>query len=178
MNGEANVISATGGSTPMPHLLAAALASGAFIVPLALSAASSPSPTHPGTLLWYRLLRKPTFKPPDRLIPSAWAAIETALATAAYRLLRTPTSAPRGRALALLSWNTFMIGAWSRLFFGHRKLGVSTVAAASMIATGAEFVRQAKKVDMGAARSGVPFVAWVVFATGLTAAIWSLNRRR
>lgn len=116
MNGEANVVSDQGRATPMPPLLAATLASGAFIVPLALSASSSPSPTHPGILLWYRLLRKPSFKPPDWAIPIAWIGIESALATAAYRLLRTPPSAPRGRALLLLSWNTFMIGAWSRLF--------------------------------------------------------------
>lgn len=71
-----------------------------------------------------------------------------------------------------------MIGGWSRLFFKRRRLAVSTVAAASMVATGAEFVRQAKEVDTVASRAGIPFVAWVSFATVLTAGIWSLNRRR
>jgi tryptophan-rich sensory protein len=71
-----------------------------------------------------------------------------------------------------------MIGGWSRLFFKRRDLGVSTVAAATMVATGVEFVRQAKHVDTAASRAGIPFVAWVSFATVLTAALWSLNSRR
>jgi tryptophan-rich sensory protein len=71
-----------------------------------------------------------------------------------------------------------MIGGWSQLFFKHRNLAVSTVAAAGMVATGAEYVRQAKSVDPTAAKLGIPFVAWVSFATALTATIWSLNRKR
>jgi tryptophan-rich sensory protein len=107
---------------------AAAVASSAFAIPLALSASSSPAPNHPGTLAWYWSLRQPAFKPPDWTIPVAWAGIETALATAAYRLLRAAPSAQRTKALALLGWNVFMIGAWNRLFFKGRNLPVSTAA--------------------------------------------------
>ena len=71
-----------------------------------------------------------------------------------------------------------MIGAWSRLFFGRRDLGASTAAAVTMVATGVAYVNEAKRVDKPAARAGVPFVAWVAFATVLTASIWRLNARR
>lgn len=71
-----------------------------------------------------------------------------------------------------------MIGGWSRLFFKRRVLGISTLAAASMVASGAEYVRQAKRVDAGAARAGIPFVAWVSFAAVLTGTIWAMNRKR
>jgi tryptophan-rich sensory protein len=37
-------------------------------------------------------------------------------------------------------------------------------------------VAQAKRVDGLAAGAGVPFVAWVAFATLLTAALWRRNR--
>jgi tryptophan-rich sensory protein len=168
----------TSDAQPVSRALAAALASGAFIVPLAMSASSSPSPNHPRVMAWYFSLRKPWFKPPDWLIPIAWAGIEAAYATAAYRLLRAAPSGARQRALMLLSWNVFTIGAWSQLFFKHRSLGASTVAASAMIATGAEYVRQSKAVDRQAARLGSPFVVWVSIATVLTAAIWGLNRRR
>jgi tryptophan-rich sensory protein len=161
-----------------PAGAAAAIASGALLVPLALSASSSPSPNHPATLAWYKSLRVPSFKPPDWAVPLAWIAIESALASAAYRLLRAPPSAGRSRALALLGWNVTMIGAWSRLFFGRRALGASTAAAVTMVATGVAYVKEAKPVDAGAARAGVPFVAWVAFATVLTASIWRLNARR
>ena len=153
-------------------------ASTAFAVPLALSASSTPSPNHPRVFTWYLALKKPWFKPPDWVIPLAWFGIETSLATAGYRLLRSTPTPARRNALRLLSWNVFMIGAWSRLFFKRRDLALSTVAAATMIASGVEFSRQAKPADPVAARAGVPFTVWVGFATVLTATIWALNRRR
>ncbi len=59
------------------------------------------------------------------------------------------------------------------IFFRRQRLGISTIAAASMIVTSAEFVRQAKRVDPVASRARIPLVAWVAFATVLTATIWS-----
>jgi tryptophan-rich sensory protein len=153
-------------------------AASAFAIPLALSASTAPSPLHPKVLAWYKSLRQPFFKPPDWAVPLAWAGIEAGLATAAYRLVKARPSAARTRALVTLGFNITMIGAWSRLFFGRRALATSTVAAAAMVVTGADFVRQARRVDPVAARAGIPFVAWVGFATVLTAAIWGLNRRR
>ena len=160
----------------MSGAVAVALASGAFIAPLLLSRSTSPTPDHPRVFLWYRTLRQPSFKPPDAVIPLAWIAIETCLAGAAYRLLRKAPSPARNRSLALLGGNVLAIGAWSRLFFGRRHLPASTVAAAAMVATGARYVAEARRVDAPSAAAGVPFTAWVAFATVLTGAIWRLNR--
>jgi tryptophan-rich sensory protein len=157
---------------------AASIASCAFTIPLALSASSSPSPNHPRTMAWYLALREPPFKPPDWVFPLAWAGIEAGLATAAYRLLRAPPSAQRSTALALLGWNVFMIGGWSRLFFKRHDLAVSTVVAATMVAGSVAFVKAAKPVDRTASRAGMPLVGWLGFATVLTATIWGLNSRR
>jgi benzodiazapine receptor len=170
-----STFAATSSVSPLTSL---AVASSAFIVPLALSASSSPSPNHPRILFWYWSLRKPFFKPKDWVIPVAWFGIEGALATAAYRLLQSNPSVARSRALAWLGWNVALIGGWSRLFFKRRLLGVSTLAAVSMVASGAEYIRQAKRVDSVAARAGIPFLAWVSFATVLTGTIWALNRKR
>lgn len=156
--------------------LAALLASSAFAVPLALGASTSPTLDHPRTFFWYRRLKKPDYKPPDVAIPIAWTAIETALAFGGYRLLRRSSSTARNRSLGWLALNIFAIGGWSRLFFGERNLPASTVAAAAMIGTGAAYVAAARKVDRKAALAGVPFVAWVAFATVLTGAIWRRNR--
>lgn len=156
---------------------AALVASTAFWLPLALSVGANPAPTHPQTLAWYANLKKPGFKPPDAAIPMAWLALETGLAWGAYRLLRHPASPPRTRALLAWAVNVAMIGGWSRLFFRHKNLPVSTVAAAAMVATGAAYVAQARRVDPPAARAGVPYVGWVAFATVLTATIWAMNRR-
>jgi tryptophan-rich sensory protein len=158
--------------------LARTIASGAFLVPLALSLSSSPSPRHPLTLAWYASLRKPGFKPPDWAIPLAWSAIESGLAFSAYRLLRAAPSAARRRALAWWGWNVFMIGGWNRLFFKTRDLPLSTVAAASMVGSSLAFIKEARQVDRPAARAALPLVAWLTFATVLTATIWAKNHHR
>ena len=155
---------------------AVALSSAVYVVPLALSWSSSPAPQHPKPLIWYSLLSKPGFKPPDWVIPLAWGVIETGMAAASYRLLRYPSSQPRNRALGLLALNTVCIGAWSQLFFGGRNLPAATLAAAAMVGAGAAYVQQARKIDKPAAAAGVPYVAWVAFATLLTAALWRRNR--
>jgi len=156
--------------------VAAGAALGAYVVPLLLSRSTSPTPDHPRILLWYKALRTPRYKPPDLAIPIAWAAIESALALAAYRLLRRPPERARNRALAWLSANIVGIGAWNRVFFGHRRLGSSTVAAAALVGTAGAYVAQAKPVDRVSAASGLPLVAWLAFATVLTADIWRRNR--
>ena len=156
--------------------IAAALSSAVYFVPLAMSWSTSPAPQHPRVLLWYSLLSKPGYKPPDWAFPVAWGLIETTMAVASYRLLRHPSSESRNKALGLLALNTVGIGAWSRVFFGERSLPVSTVAATALVGTGVAYVQQARKVDKGSAIAGLPFVAWVAFATLLTAELWRRNR--
>ena len=152
------------------------LSTSAYVVPLLLSRSSTPTPAHPRTLLWYTALRKPWFKPPDVAIPLAWMAIESALAFGGYRLLRKPSAPARNKSLGLLALNVLNIGGWSRLFFGRRNLPASTIAAAALVGTGAAYVAEARKADAPSALAGVPLVAWVAFATVLTAALWRRNR--
>lgn len=158
----------------LPPAGAAALAATALAWPALAGRKWGPQGLASG--VWYRLLRKPAIQPPDPVIPVAWGLIDSALAFAAYRLLRRPSSGPRNRALGLWAFNVGMIGGWSALFFGRRHLPASTAAAAAMIGSGAAFVAQARAVDRPAANAGVPFVAWVAFATVLTAALWRKNR--
>ena len=160
----------------LPPVVAGALATSAYLVPYLLSRSTSPTPDHPRVLFWYRWLKRPAIQPPDVAIPLAWVAIESGLAFAGYRLMRRPSSPARSRALALLAGNVLGIGGWSRLFFGGRNLPVSTAAAAALVVTGAVYVHEARKVDASAATASVPLVAWVCFATVLTAALWRRNR--
>lgn len=150
---------------------------GSFVVPLALSYSSSPSPNHPRVLAWYASLRKPFFQPPGWVFPVAWTALEGSLAFSGWRVSNLPDSPSRQRALGLLAFNIVSIGVWSRLFFKHRSLATSTFAAGALVGTAATYVSEAKKVDATAARAGIPLVAWVGFATILTGTIWALNRR-
>ena len=171
METETNWSSAQGS---LPRPLAAALAASALVWPAVAGRLWGPQRFVPG--IWYRLLRKPSFQPPDAVIPVAWSLIDTALAVGAYRLLRQPASTPRNRALGWWALNVGLIGGWSGLFFGRRNLPASTAVAAAMVGTGAAYVAEARHVDKPAAVAAVPFVAWVAFATVLTASIWRRNR--
>jgi len=158
----------------LPRPWAAGLAATALVWPMVAGKRWGPQRLVPG--VWYRLLHKPSFQPPDVVIPVAWTLIDTALGWGAYRLLRQPGGAARNKALAWLVLNVGLIGGWSGVFFGRRNLPASTAVAAAMVGTGAAFVAQARDVDKPAAAAGVPFVAWVAFATVLTAALWRRNR--
>lgn len=161
-------------TAPAPVPAAAAIAATALVWPAV--AGWLWGPQRPAQAVWYRLLRKPRFQPPDPVIPVAWTLIDSALAWGGYRLLRRPASAARNRALGWWAFNVGMIGGWSAIFFGRRQLPAATVAAGAMVASGAAYVAEARRVDPPAAAAGVPFVAWVAFATVLTAALWRRNR--
>jgi benzodiazapine receptor len=45
-----------------------------------------------------------------------------------------------------------------------------------MVASGAAFTAVAAETDRKAAAAGVPFVAWLSFATVLATAVWHRNR--
>ena len=111
------------------------------------------------------------------MFAAVWPAVEAALACGGYRLLRTPSSAARDTGLGLWFLNTGMIGGWTELFFRRRRLGAGAAASAAMLASGAGYVAAAAKVDKKAAAAGVPFVAWLGFATLLAEEVWRLNPR-
>lgn len=156
------------------RFVAGLLASAALVWPVVAGSRWGPHRLVAG--LWYAMLRKPPFQPPNIAIPVGWTVIDSALAVGAYRLLREPASPPRNRALGWWGVNVALIGGWSAVFFGRRNLPASTALAAGMVTSGAAYVAQAKRVDGLAAGAGVPFVAWVAFATLLTAALWRRNR--
>ena len=156
--------------------VAALIASSAYLVPYLLSRSTAPTPNHGRIFAWYHTLRKPRFNPPDAMFPIAWLAIESGLAFSAYRMLVKPATSERNWALALLAGNVLGIGGWSRLFFGRRSLPLSTLASVALGGSAAAYTIQSKKVDQPASLASVPLVAWVAFATVLTASIWQRNR--
>lgn len=166
----------------LPPAAAAAVASAALLYPMAAGWVFGPQ--RPRALGWYASLRTPAWKPPDAVIPIAWTLIDSGFAVAAYRLLRTPAGPgtvrhqARQQALGWLALNVFLIGGWSAVFFGARRLPASLLVAAAMVGTGAAAVRAVGRVDRDAGRAVLPYVAWVGFATVLTGALWWLNRRR
>ena len=135
----------------------------------------SPSPQHPRTRRWYRMLDKPDITPPGPVFGAGWALIETALAYGGYRLLRRPSSPARNAAVALWAANDLLIAGWSALFFGRKRLGESALAAAGMIAVAGGYSAVAAKTDRVAAATALPLIGWLGFATLLAEEVWRRN---
>ncbi len=139
---------------------------------------NAPDPSHPGIRRWYRRLDKPGFTPPDAAFGAVWPVLETGMAVGGYRLLRQPSGPARNTALGVWLINTAMVGGWTQLFFREKKLGASAAVSAAMVASSAAYVSAAARVDKPAAAVGVPFVAWLGFATLLAGRIWRDNPDR
>lgn len=136
---------------------------------------NAPDPSHPRIRRWYRRLDKPVFTPPDAIFGAVWPLLETGLAVGGYRLMRQSPTPTRNVAVGLWLLNTAMVGGWTALFFREKKLGASAAVSGAMVASGAAYVATAAAVDKPAAAAGVPFVAWLGFATLLAERIWRRN---
>lgn len=163
--------------TALSPIQAGSIVAGALGFTSWLASLHPPTPNNPDTFLWYQSLRKPDWTPPGPVIGGIWTTIQAGMAWGGYRLLRQPASPRRNAAAGLWLFNVGMIGGWSEIFFGGRKLGVSAAASAVMLGTGATYVAVARKVDGKAAAAGVPYVAWLCVATLLATQVWRLNRR-
>jgi len=162
----------SGGLSPLVALSAVAVVLGASAV---LGRRNAPDPSHPGIRRWYRRLDKPGFTPPDAVFGAVWPVLETGLAVGGYRLLRQPANSQRNTAVGLWLLNTAMVGGWTELFFRRKRLGASAAASAAMVATSTAYVAAAARVDRPAAAVGVPFAAWLGFATLLAESVRQRN---
>ena len=167
-------VSRTGLSKPVAALIVAGVLGASAV----LGRRNAPDPSHPNTRRWYKRLDKPGFTPPDAVFGAVWPLLETGLAVGGYRLMRAPADPRRNAAVGLWLLNTAMVGGWTELFFRKRALETSAVAAGGMVVTGAAYVVTAAKVDRPAAGLGVPFVAWLGFATVLATRISQRNDTR
>lgn len=165
----------SGKESAVSPLLAASLVIGTVTVAALIGRRASPTPDHPKTQRWYKRLVKPGFTPPAPAYGIAWTGIQAGLAYGGYKLLRAEASPARTTALALWAGNQIGIGGWSEVFFGNRAPGWGTIASATLGANAIGYVAAAGQVDKTAARTGMPLVAWVGFATLLSEEIWRRN---
>jgi translocator protein len=125
---------------------------------------------------WYVDLVKPAFTPPNAVFPLAWSFLYALLAMSLWRLLRLPAHVA-GRRLALLWFAVQMAlnGLWSWAFFGYRNPWAGLVVIIALIAASTMAARSAYRVDRPAGVAFLPYVAWLLFAAALNAAIVWLN---
>lgn len=122
----------------------------------------------------YAALEQPPWAPPPWLFGPVWTALYLAMAVAAWRV--EARVGLRSRELALFGAQLAANALWSPLFFAWDLRGVALawilVLDLLVAATTWAFWRR----DRVAGGLLLPYLAWVLFATGLNAAVWWLNR--
>jgi tryptophan-rich sensory protein len=113
-------------------------------------------------------LDKPTWAPPAGLFGPAWTALYAAIGVAGWRLW---TRRAGRAALALHVAQLTLNAAWPFTFFTARNhTAAIAVIAALDVAIAAEIIA-AERHDRTAAALLVPYLAWSLYATALTAAV-------
>ena len=124
---------------------------------------------------WYADLAKPSFTPPDRVFGPVWTALYMLMAIAAWRVWRVADRDTRRGPLTLFALQLALTLGWTVVFFGLQKIGAA-VATIFVLDVGVVVTTLAfRPIDRWAGLLMVPYLAWVIFATVLTIAIWRLN---
>lgn len=137
---------------------------------LAFAAGAAGSLAHPDA--WYAALAKPSFNPPNAIFAPVWSALFVLMAIAAWRVY---VRAGVGLPLALWGAQLIVNALWSPLFFGAHAIVLALIDVAVLLALVLATTLAFWRVDRAAGALLLPYVAWVAFATLLTAAILRLN---
>ncbi len=124
---------------------------------------------------WFRLLRKPSWQPPNQVFGPVWTVLYATLAYSGYRIWKAPASQERTVALGLWATQLALNGAWTPLFFGARRPVIALADIIALDAASLAYSVVAARVDKPAAALVVPYLGWLGFATALNAKIVANN---
>ena len=147
-------------------------------LPLAVGAISGLA-TVSGVRDWYRTLDRPDWRPPDAAFGPVWTTLYALMGVSLVRVVRAaePASASARRiGLGLFAVQLALNGAWSWIFFSKHAIGAALAEILVLWLAIAATIAAFAAVRPGAAALLVPYLAWVTFATILTASIWIRNR--
>lgn len=121
---------------------------------------------------WYETIEKPAWTPPDAAFSIVWTPLYVLIAVAGWLAWRSGggwgTTGPWATQMALNA-------AWSFLFFTFERPGWALVEIVALAAAIVWTMWRMWPVDRRASLLLAPYLAWVLFATTLNAAIVVLN---
>jgi len=124
---------------------------------------------------WYERLKKPSWRPPNRLFAPVWTILYVMIAISGWLVWRDAGFAGAALPLGVYFLQLLLNAAWTPLFFGLHRPDLGFVGIVllwlSIIATIVLFW----PIHAGAAALLLPYLAWVTFAAALNLAVWRLN---
>ena len=124
---------------------------------------------------WFDQLAKPSFMPPGWVFGAAWTTLYTLLGLALALILAEPPSDRRTKALILFFAQLALNFAWSPIFFAGHDITLAKLVIFVMAAVAAAAAGQSYRLRPLAGGLMIPYLAWLIFAAMLTAAIEKLN---
>ena len=127
---------------------------------------------------WYPTLVKPSFNPPNWIFAPVWTSLYVMMGVAAGLIWNqiTTQKAAVTKALPFFVIQLILNALWSYLFFGLHNLMLATIEVVLLWLMIFETYSQFAKINKTASYLMLPYLAWVSFASVLTASICWLNR--
>ena len=121
---------------------------------------------------WFATIDKPSWNPPNWIFAPVWTLLYVLIAIAGWRswMLQLTQAPFRLWVLQLL-----LNFAWSPAFFGLQDPTSAMIIILGLLVAVAGFILASWRQDRIAALLFLPYLAWVLFATALNAAILMLN---
>jgi benzodiazapine receptor len=146
------------------------------VIPLAVGVFSSLL-TQEGLRVWYRTIERPSWNPPDWVFGPVWTTLYVMMGIALVQVVGSERDrVARQLGLGLFAVQLILNFGWSWIFFMNHDLFGALVEIIALwlavAATAAAFAATRRSAGVLL----LPYLAWVSFATLLTASIWRLNR--
>ena len=126
---------------------------------------------------WYPTLEKPFFNPPNWIFAPVWTLLYILMGVSAGLIWDKIASQKElvKKGLLLFSIQLILNAFWSILFFGWNNILLSLIEIILLFLFIFETYLTFKKLDKTASLLLLPYMAWVLFASILTASIYFLN---
>lgn len=125
---------------------------------------------------WYATVNKPSFNPPNWIFGPVWTLLYIMMGVAAGLVWKAGWERKEVRiALGIFVVQLLLNGLWSLIFFAWHSPMWALVEILVLLVFIILTIVRFKPINSTAAYLLLPYLAWVSFATVLTAAIWYLN---
>ncbi|MDZ7715530.1 MAG: TspO/MBR family protein [Balneolaceae bacterium] len=125
--------------------------------------------------MWYELLAKPAWTPPNWVFPVVWPILYVCMGVAAWMIWKEFTFE---KAQYELRWFFVQLGlnaAWSWLFFGQHNIGIALAEIIMLWVAICFTMMLFWRRNIRAGYLMVPYLLWVSYALALNYSIWQLN---
>ena len=121
---------------------------------------------------WYSELKKPVWTPPNWVFPVAWPILYLLMSYSGATLANLESA---GSALALWALQISLNTLWTPVFFGLKNLKLGLIIIFLLLVSVAICTYVFWLYAWISGLLFLPYLAWVVFATSLNAAVFKLN---